>query len=70
LGLDAPFFNFFISAHAKFGDIKIMEGMVQLMKDKKCKPGKVIYTSIIQAYVTYGMDEASKLLETDVERFD
>uniref|UniRef100_A0ACD6A1R5 Uncharacterized protein n=2 Tax=Avena sativa TaxID=4498 RepID=A0ACD6A1R5_AVESA len=68
--LDTPFFNCVIGAYAKSGDIKIMEEMLQLMKDKKCKPGKVIYTTMIQAYIAHGMDEAAKLLEMEVERFD
>ncbi|KAM0860888.1 hypothetical protein ACQ4PT_046251 [Festuca glaucescens] len=68
--LDTPFFNCVISAYAKSGDIKIVEEMLQLMKDKKCKPGKVIYSAMIQAYIAHGMDEAAKLLETEVERFD
>jgi hypothetical protein len=40
------------------------------MKDKKCKPGKLIYTTMIQSYIAHGMDEAAKLLEMEVERFD
>ena len=68
--LDTPFFNFVISAYANSRDIKIMEEMLQLMRENKCKPGKVIYTTMIQAYIAHGMDEAAKLLETEVERFD
>ncbi|RLN40217.1 pentatricopeptide repeat-containing protein [Panicum miliaceum] len=60
--LDTPFFNCVISAYAKSGDIKIMEEMLQLMKDKKCKPDK--------AYNAHGMDEAARLLEMEAERFD
>lgn len=67
--LDTPFFNCVVSAYAKSGDIKIMEEMLQLMK-KKCKPDKVTYTTMIQAYTAHGMDEAAKLLEMEVERFD
>lgn len=40
------------------------------MKEKKCKPGKVIYTTMIQAYIAHGMDEAAKLLVTEMERSD
>jgi hypothetical protein len=47
-----------------------MEEMLLLMKNKKCKPGKVIYTTMIQAYIAHGMDETAKLLEMEVERFD
>lgn len=67
--LDTPFFNCVINAYAKSGDIKIMEEMLQLMKEKKCKPGKVIYTTMIQAYIAHGMDEAAKLLEIEVDSF-
>jgi hypothetical protein len=35
------------------------------MKDEKCKPGKVIYTTMIQAHVAHGMEEAAKLLEIE-----
>lgn len=68
--LDTPFFNCVVSAYAKSGDIKIMEEMLELMKEKKCKPDKVTYTTMIQAYTAHGMDEAAKLLEMEVERFD
>ncbi|XP_040243605.1 pentatricopeptide repeat-containing protein At3g53170 [Aegilops tauschii subsp. strangulata] len=68
--LDTPFFNCVISAYFKSGDTKIMEEMLVLMNEKKCKPDKVIYTTMIQAYIAHGMDEAAKLLETEMERFD
>jgi pentatricopeptide repeat protein len=68
--LDTPFFNCVISAYAKSGDIKIMEEMLQLMKDKKLKPGKVIYSTMIQAYTAHGMDGAAKLLEMEERRFE
>jgi pentatricopeptide repeat protein len=68
--LDTPFFNCVISAYAKAGEVKIMEEMLQFMKDKNCKPGKVIYTTMIQAYIAHGMDEAAKLLELEETRFD
>jgi pentatricopeptide repeat protein len=68
--LDTPFFNCVISAYAKSGDIKIMEEMIQLMKDKKCKPDNVTYATMIQAYNAHGMDEAARLLEMEAERFD
>ncbi|CAN6308298.1 unnamed protein product, partial [Urochloa humidicola] len=45
--LDTPFFNCVISTYAKSGDIKIMEEMLQLMKDKKCKPDKVTYATMV-----------------------
>jgi pentatricopeptide repeat protein len=68
--LDTPFFNCVISAYAKAGEVKIMEEMLQFMKDKNCKPGKVIYTTMIHAYIAHGMDEAAKLLELEETRFD
>ncbi|XP_021303127.1 pentatricopeptide repeat-containing protein At3g53170 isoform X2 [Sorghum bicolor] len=68
--LDTPFFNCVISAYAKSGDIKIMEEMLQLMKEKKCKPDKITYATMIQAYTAQGMDEAARLLEMEAERFD
>ena len=68
--LDTPFFNCVISAYAKSGDIKIMEEMLQLMKDKKCKPDKVTHATMIQAYTAHGMEEAARLLEMEAERFD
>ncbi|CAL4937287.1 unnamed protein product [Urochloa decumbens] len=68
--LDTPFFNCVISAYAKSGDIKIMEEMLQLMKDKKCKPDKVTYATMIQAYTANGMDEAARLLELEAGGFD
>ncbi|KAF7051307.1 hypothetical protein CFC21_059558 [Triticum aestivum] len=70
VALDTPFFNCVISAYAKSGDIKIMEEMLQLMKEKKCKPGKVIYSTMIQAYIAHGMEEDAKLLEKELERVD
>ena len=47
-----------------------MEEMLQLMKENKCKPEKVIYRTMIQAYIVHGMDEAAKLLETEAAIFD
>jgi pentatricopeptide repeat protein len=67
--LDTPFFNCVISAYADSGDIKIMEEMLQLMKDKSCKPDKVTYATMIQAYTAHGMDEAARLFEKEVQRF-
>ncbi|XP_062217046.1 pentatricopeptide repeat-containing protein At3g53170 [Phragmites australis] len=66
--LDTPFFNCVINAYAKSGDIKIMEEMLQLMKDKKCKPDKVTCATMVRAYTAHGMDEAARLLEMEVER--
>ncbi|KAB8089886.1 hypothetical protein EE612_014917, partial [Oryza sativa] len=68
--LDTPFFNCVIDAYAKSGDIKIMEEMLQLMKEKKCKPDKVTYTTMIQAYNVHGMDEAANLLKMEVGMVD
>jgi pentatricopeptide repeat protein len=68
--LDTPFFNCVISAYAKSGDIKIMEEMLQLMKEKKSKPDKITYATMVQAYTAHGMDEAARLLEMEAERFD
>ncbi|KAJ1299121.1 hypothetical protein BS78_01G507300 [Paspalum vaginatum] len=68
--LDTPFFNCVISAYAKSGDIKIMEEMLQLMKEKNCKPDNVTYATMIQAYTAHGMDEAARLLGTEAERFE
>lgn len=68
--LDTPFFNCVISAYAKSGDIKIMEEMLQLMKEKRCKPDRITYATMIQAYTAHGMDEAARLLEMEAERFD
>ncbi|KAL6659948.1 hypothetical protein ACP70R_002070 [Stipagrostis hirtigluma subsp. patula] len=68
--LDTPFFNCVINAYGRSGDIKIMEEMLQLMKDKKCKPDKVTYATMIQAYAAHGMDEAARLLEMETGRFD
>jgi pentatricopeptide repeat protein len=50
--LDTPFFNCVISAYANSGDIKIMEEMLQLMKDKNCKPDRVTHATMIQAHCT------------------
>lgn len=68
--LDTPFFNCVISAYAKSGDIKIMEEMLQLMKDKNCKPDKVTYATMMQAYTAHGMDESARLLEMEAGGFD
>ncbi|KAK3148583.1 hypothetical protein QOZ80_3BG0296830 [Eleusine coracana subsp. coracana] len=68
--LDTPFFNCVISAYANSGDTKIMEEMLQLMKDKNCKPDKVTYATMVQAYTAQGMDEAARLLKIQIERFD
>uniref|UniRef100_A0A0E0K7W1 Pentacotripeptide-repeat region of PRORP domain-containing protein n=1 Tax=Oryza punctata TaxID=4537 RepID=A0A0E0K7W1_ORYPU len=68
--LDTPFFNCVIDAYAKSGDIKIMEEMLQLMKEKKCKPDNVTYTTMIQAYNAHGMDEAANLLKMEVDMVD
>jgi pentatricopeptide repeat protein len=68
--LDTPFFNCVISAYANSGDIKIMEEMLQLMKDKDCNPDRVTYATMIQAYTAQGMDEAARLLLMEVKRLD
>lgn len=40
------------------------------MKEKRCKPYRITYATMIQAYTAHGMDEAARLLEMEAERFD
>ncbi|XP_072962354.1 pentatricopeptide repeat-containing protein At3g53170 isoform X1 [Typha angustifolia] len=66
--LDTPFFNCVISAYGQAGEVKIMEEMFLLMKEKKCKPDDITFATMIQAYNAQGMDEAAQLLETEMPR--
>lgn len=68
--LDTPFFNCVISAYGQAGEVKIMEEMFLLMKEKNCKPDYITFATMIQAYNALGMDEAARELETKLHKIE
>lgn len=64
--LDTPFFNCIINAYGQAGDLDKMCELFLAMKEKKCKPDKITYTTMIQAYNSNHMAEAAKVLENEM----
>ncbi|KAJ3670487.1 hypothetical protein LUZ60_010811 [Juncus effusus] len=64
VALDTTFFNCLINAYGKNGDIKIMEEMFELMKEKNCKPDKITYETMIRVYNSCDMIFEAKILES------
>jgi len=55
-----------INAYSQAGDINIMEEMFLLMKEKKCKPDDITFSTMIQAYRHMKMDETAQELEIEM----
>lgn len=64
--LDTPFFNCVINAYGQAGDLDKMYELFLAMKEKKCKPDNITYTTMIQAYNSNHMAEAAKDLENEM----
>ncbi|KAJ4973224.1 hypothetical protein NE237_006398 [Protea cynaroides] len=64
--LDTPFFNCVISAFGHTGYVERMEEMFLTMKERKCKPDKITFATMIQAYKGQGNLEAVRKFEVEI----
>ncbi|XP_074573297.1 uncharacterized protein LOC141829670 [Curcuma longa] len=68
--LDAPFFNSVIAAYGQARELKIMEEMFALMKEKHCAPDRVTFATMIRAYSDMGMHEDSNKLKDQMHALE
>lgn len=57
--LDTAFFNCLVDAYARVGCLGEMQGVLDMMEKKKCKPDKVTINTMVRDFVSKGINDQS-----------